>query len=437
MNWILELTLSIIGLLPVSYLLTNAYLSRRRARNVRVPAAAPSEITVVIPVYCEEPDRFRATLESVGHRGSRVLVVGDGCVEPYRALAADAGAEFLPLAPRGGKKRALAAGLERVATPFVLFVDSDTVLPERAAERLSTYFAPGVGGVGANLLHQESNSIAAGCAEFVERAREVVLRAMSSRGNVLYLDGACMMFRTELVRPFVASEEFQHLRVFGRETPLGDDWQLTDFVLSRGLRTVKAYDVGAITRAPETMGGFVRQNTRWMRSSWIRLGRYLKGAGPQDPGLFYRLELIGTYALPLLTFALAIARLPLFVHVFDSMTVRFSNLLGHGLAISKASITSVAWRHLIFPAQAAAGALGTFAFVGAVADRLPRHRRLRTLACGLLGSGLLLLSTLYGLVTVWRASPWREGPSGSTAPTGSSPVATGAWSGRGRPLLRR
>ena len=435
-NWVLALVLSVAGLVPVTYLLTNAYLSRRRGRNVRGEPRPPAAITIVMPVYGEDADRFRASVRSAVRQGSRVIVVGDGCEEPYRSIVRSEGAEFVALPERGGKKRALAAGLAQVTSPFVLFLDSDTVVPDGGAAALSAYFADDVGGVGANLLHPDSDSVAAGCSEFVERAREVVLRAMSSRGNVLYLDGACMMFRTELVRPFVASDAFQRLRVFGRETPLGDDWLLTDYVLGRGYRTVKAYDVGAVTSAPGTVQGFVRQNVRWMRSSWIRLGQYLRGAGPRDPGLFYRMELIGTYALPLLTFALAIARFPMSLHLVERWTGAAYRFLTTGVLFDR-SLSLFSWHHLLFSLQTALGLVGTGAFVGAVANRLPPHRRLRTLACGLLGSGLLLLTAVYGLVTVWRASSWRESlrPGSPQPREASSPVV--GWAPSTGPYLRR
>jgi cellulose synthase/poly-beta-1,6-N-acetylglucosamine synthase-like glycosyltransferase len=436
-NWLLALVLSVVGLVPVTYLLTNAYLSRRRARVLQGPPSPPESITIVIPVYGEEPQRFRSSVRSAVRQGCRVIVVGDGCSEPYRSIAHSEGAEFVALPQRGGKKQALAAGLARVSTPFVLFVDSDTWIPDGAAAALSSYFADDVGGVGANLLHRDSDSIAAGASEFVERAREVVLRAMSSRGNVLYLDGACMMFRTELIRPFVASESFQHLRIFGRETSLGDDWLLTDHVLGRGYRTVKAYDVGAVTHPPESVGGFVRQNVRWMRSSWIRLGQYLRGAGPRDPGLFYRLELIGTYSLPLVTLALAIARFPMSIHLFDHFAGAAYLWVTTGSEVTRSSVGALSWHHLLLPIQTAAGLVGTGAFIGAVVNRLPPQRRLRTLACGVFGSGLLLVSAIYGLVTVWRTTSWRDSLGRGLPGVRELPPAASDWAPSPGPYLRR
>ena len=246
-----------------------------------------------------------------------------------------------------------------------------------------------------------------------------------------------MMFRTELIRPFVVSDHFQHLTVFGRETQLGDDWLLTDYVLRQGFRTVKAYDVGAVTKAPGTVGGFVRQNVRWMRSSWIRLGQYLKGAGPRDPGLFYRLEMIGTYALPLVTFALVIARFPMSLHFIERFTGSAYLFVASGFGLTHSPPGGFSWHHILFPLQTIVGLVGTGSFAGAVANRLPRQRRIRTLACGLLGSGLLLLSAIYGLVTVWRPTSWREGPNPAVSPLPVAPNTIGGWSSSSGPYLRR
>ncbi len=425
-----------VGLVPVVYLLVNAFLSRHRGSVGRAPPADPRDVTIVVPVHAERPERFAECLRSVTRDGCRVIVVGDGVDEPYRTLATEAGAEFVGLAERGGKKRALAAGVHQVSTEFVLFVDSDTEIPEHAVRDLSTYFEAGVGGVGANLYVRPNGSLAARCSEFVERAREVVLRAMSSRGNVLYLDGACMMFRTDVVRPYVLSDDFQHLTVLGRPTRLGDDWQLTDHVLRQGLRTVKAYSVGAITERPESLAAFVRQNVRWSRSSWIRLGRYLSGNGPQDPGLFYRLELAGTYALPLLALALGIVRLPLYVHLGEQFLALLGASLNGFLRLPYAAHGPLVLRFFL-SAETLIGLVAAGTFSAAVARRLPPGDRARTLAAGLLGTALLFPITIYGLLTFWRSPVWQGRTTADSAP-GAIPTSALATPSVGKaPLLRR
>lgn len=425
--WLVPLVLLAIAFLPTCYLLTNVLLSRRRARAQRGAPVDPAQVTIVVPVHHEPPALFAECVRSVATQGARFIVVGDGVDAPYRAIVEGAGGAFVRRSEPGGKKAALAEGIRRVATPYVLFVDADTVLPAGAASGLAAYFSPGVGGVGANLSVRDTGTGVAAAAEFVERAREVVLRAMSSRGNVLYLDGACMMFRTEQVRSYILSEEFQRLSVAGRASSLGDDWLLTDHVLSLGLSTVKAYDIRVVTSPKGSVGAFVRQNVRWSRSSWIRLGRYLRGAGPDHPGLFYRLELGGTYALPIVVVALAIARGPMEVglathSVLDPIAHALYGVAtpAPGMHVRSDWVAPVRDLQLVF------GLAGTGTFLGTVAKGIEPRRRLRTVAFGALGTAVLLATSIYGLLTFWA-------PSGPTPPAGPVPVRSGGGPSRAVP----
>ncbi len=411
---LLPLVLLGLAFLPTSYLLTNVLLSRRRARAQRGPPVDPAQVTILVPVHHEPTALFEECVASVAAQGACFVVVGDGVEEPYRSIVERAGGGFVRLPTHGGKKAALAEGIRHVATPFVLFVDADTVLPRGAASGLAAYFTPGVGGVGANLSVRDTGTGVAAAAEFVERAREIVLRAMSARGNVLYLDGACMMFRTDEVRPYILSEPFQRLEVAGRPSALGDDWLLTDHVLSLGRATVKAYDVRVVTSPKVGARAFVRQNVRWSRSSWIRFGRYLRGDGPDHPGWFYRLELIGTYALPVLILALAILRGPFELRLFARTVIDpiVGTLGGVAAPVHAGAHGPSAWLWLASRLQFIVGFAGTGAFLGTVAKRIERRRRLRTIAFGALGTGVLLATSIYGLLTFWvPSSPARRVPS--------------------------
>jgi cellulose synthase/poly-beta-1,6-N-acetylglucosamine synthase-like glycosyltransferase len=401
---ILFLVVGLLGSIPVAYLLVNAYLAGKR-RPARTREAVPlTDVTVLMPVHGQAPELFRESIESVARQGCPFVVVGDASLEPYRTLTEERGGRFVYLETHTGKKGALAAGLPSVRTPYVLLVDSDTVLPPHAAIDLARYFVPGVGGVGANLSVKDTHRATAYCGEFVERAREVVLRAMSSRGSVLYLDGACAMFRTDLIRPFVASTEFQDLRVLGRPSPLGDDWQLTDHVLRTGYSTVRAYDVRAVAPPKATFSEFVRQNVRWSRSNWIRLGRFLSGRGPRNRGAFFTFEMLGVYALPLITLATLLSRVPLLMHDLAQLSPSLSGfglLLLHAIVGIPRGLTGAVARL----ALTVVGAFATGVYLGTLL-RTSRHPRLRMVAYGAVGTGILFVTAVYGLLTFWKRPTW-------------------------------
>ncbi len=418
---LLFLALSFLGVIPVAYLLANAFLSRTRDRSRAAGPLSSNAVTVVIPVRGESLGHFTECVESVASQGSRWVVVGDGCDEPYREIVARAGGEFLALPDHRGKKAAMAAGIERVRTPLVLFLDSDSVLPPEATRRLAAYFTGQVGGVGASLAVRDTGSVFARIGEFVERAREVVLRAMSSRGSVLYLDGACAMYRTELVRPFVNSEAFQRSPLLGRPSPLGDDWLLTDHVLRQGRETVRAYDVRVVTRPKESAAAFLRQNVRWSRSNWIRLGSYLRSGSPRAVGRFYQFEVVGTYLLPIIALVTVAARLPMVTHAFSGASSGLS-AIGWRLVRAFVPLSHDFWLSVTRVSLTIAGAFATGAFAGAVVRDAPGSR-LRLLAYGLLGSAVMFVTSIWGLVTFWKVPAWDraseerpvEGPTHSPA----------------------
>ncbi len=404
MHQIVYLVIGALGAVPVAYLLVNAYLARKHPTPRTPTEVSPSDITILVPVHEQQPELFRESLASVARQGCAFVVVGDESLEPYRSMTEARGGRFLHLPEHVGKKGAIAAGVSSVHTPYVLLVDSDTILPAGTAVGMASYFAPGVGGVGANLSVRDTGRPAAYCGEFVERAREVVLRAMSSRGSVLYLDGACTMYRTEVIRPFVGSPSFQDLRVLGRPSPLGDDWLLTDHLLREGLSTVKAYDVRVVTQPKETLSEFVRQNVRWSRSNWIRLGRFLSGRGPRNRGAFFTFEVLGTYALPLIALATLLSRVPLWVHSFDRLTPTLDGaflLLLHAVVGLPRTMTGALTRLGL----TVAGAFATGVYLGTLL-RTSRHPKIRMLAYGSLGIVLLFGTALYGLLTFWKPPPW-------------------------------
>ncbi|EQD49933.1 glycosyltransferase, partial [mine drainage metagenome] len=155
-----------------------------------------------------------------------------------------------------------------VDTPYVMFVDSDTLLPADSVADLLSSFTSEVGGVGANLRIVEDGRVLSYAAEFVERSREVILKAMNHNGHVMILDGGAAIYRTELVKPFILSKEFYDYRVLGRKSVAGDDRQLTSYVIKSGYKAIKNYDVNVTTPSQKSLKSYYRQQVRWARNGW-------------------------------------------------------------------------------------------------------------------------------------------------------------------------
>ncbi|GAA4372917.1 mycofactocin biosynthesis glycosyltransferase MftF [Agromyces bauzanensis] len=121
-----------------------------------LPAADLALATVVIPVR-DRPRQLDRLLDGLGG-ALHVIVVDDDSVDraAVAAVAARHGAELLPLAENVGPAGARNAGLARVTTPFVVFIDSDVVVEPAAIETMLRHFAdPGLVTVAPRVLGLE------------------------------------------------------------------------------------------------------------------------------------------------------------------------------------------------------------------------------------------------------------------------------------------
>ena len=384
--------------ISVIYYIINSYSSLKYSPGVRPDNADLSKVTIVMPVYNEDVRVFKEVIESVRIQGCRFVVVGDSSDEPYRSIVTAAGGFFSLQETRKGKKRALARAMDFVDTEYLMLVDSDTVLPPDAAKSLLSYFDAKVGGVGANITIKKTGSPVSYASEFVERSREVVFRAMSAHGNVMNLDGACVMLRTGLVRPYIRSEEFLDSKLFGRPSVLGDDWLITGHVIKSGYTAVKDYSTRVESYPEKDLKKFVKQNVRWARSGWIRFGRELSDGTAVKAGRFYTFELIYTYLLPLIVLGFIVFRAYTF---FVSLPgpVRVLDLIRDLFFLNAGDVGFVIYtKLLLFLANFA----GSLIFLGAIIDRI-HAERLKTLTYGTFALLVLWVTNIYGILTFWKS----------------------------------
>jgi mycofactocin system glycosyltransferase len=121
------------GGLPVGQRKSEQVLARRLvASGVVVPHPGGSrfsaaDLTVVIPVR-DRPEQLRRLLSAL--KGMRCIVVDDGSSDPVRTrevVVDEAGGTLIPLGRNSGPSVARNTGLAQVATPLVVFIDSDCV----------------------------------------------------------------------------------------------------------------------------------------------------------------------------------------------------------------------------------------------------------------------------------------------------------------------
>jgi GT2 family glycosyltransferase len=177
------------------------------------PRPAPKRIdaTVVIPVKDDAAalGRCLAALPRVADP-ARVLVVDDGSSDAAAISAASAGAALVRR-PNGGPAAARNTGVAQVTTPFVAFLDADTVAPPDWIERLGGHF--------------DDPRVAAVAPRITEK-----LLDMGRGRNVPYVPSAALIVRTELAH-------------FDETLRYGEDVDLVWRLLDAGWRVVYEPDV--------------------------------------------------------------------------------------------------------------------------------------------------------------------------------------------------
>ncbi|MCL4453339.1 MAG: glycosyltransferase family 2 protein [Candidatus Thermoplasmatota archaeon] len=403
---IIYLALLAVTIISFTYYILNTYYSTFYSKGQRVDNVDTSRATIVIPVFREDVEVFRKVIVSIKLQGAPFIVVGDSSLEPYKTITEENGGRFIYLSERGGKKNALVQGLKEVHTDYVMFVDSDTLIPADTLKSMLSYFAEGIAGVGVNIHIKNDGTSVAYASEFIERLTEMISKSMSRRGNVYVLDGRCAAYKTDVIKPFMLSDDFLNKKLFGRKVMLGDDMLLTSYLIKNKYKMVKDYDITVETEPQQGFKKFLNQQIRWSRRGWYFFFKNMSDGTAKNGGKFYTFEMLYIYLIPIIGFTLFIFRAMFFLHIMghlDYLSITsvshfvmyrfFHYHLGHFMAM------------LINGIMYGLGAVGDVIFVGAIALNIPKER-LRTIGYGAMGLGVLFFVNLYGLATFWKQSGW-------------------------------
>jgi cellulose synthase/poly-beta-1,6-N-acetylglucosamine synthase-like glycosyltransferase len=403
---IIYLALLAVSIISFVYYILNAYYSTYYIRGDTVSNVDPSETTIIMPVYNEDPEVFRKAIVSLKLQGADFIVVGDSSLEPYKTITEENGGKFIYLSKNGGKKNALVQGIKHVSTKYVMFVDSDTIIPANTLKSMLTYFAPGIAGVGVNIHIKNDGTYISYASEFIERLTEMISKSMSRHGNLYVLDGRCALYKTDVVKPFMTSDEFLNKKILGKKVVLGDDMQLTSYLIKNKYKMIKDYDITVETEPQHGLKKFMNQQIRWSRRGWYFFFKNISDGTTKNGGKFYTFEILYIYLIPIIGFILLLFR-----------GMFLLRIMGHIDYLSTSSIDNFVMHHffhyhphnflesVINGLMYVLGAIGDTIFVGAIMIRIPKNR-IRTLTYGAIGLGIFFFVNIYGLLTFWKQSKW-------------------------------
>jgi hyaluronan synthase len=226
-------------------------------------------MSLVVPVYQEDPNVFAAAIESwLANDVDEVILVIDAsdrvCQEIARRYPVTVVVTTVP-----GKRDALRRGWRKARTDLVALVDSDTVwAPDVAAEVCKPFADPRIGGVG-------TRQSVYGGRGFLARITDMFLdhRYFDENASQTYLGKAvsCLSGRTAIYRRHLLLEiedDFMDETFWGVPCLSGDDKRLTTLVLERGYLTYMQRTAEVWSTFPDQWRIFFRQRLRWARNTW-------------------------------------------------------------------------------------------------------------------------------------------------------------------------
>ncbi|MFN0088876.1 MAG: glycosyltransferase [Acidimicrobiales bacterium] len=248
-----------------------AWLLRRIPAVLYKPFEADHRepLTVVSPVYQEDPAIFRAAIESWLANGvDEVICVIDATDTAAQQVAAEYPVKII-VTDVPGKRDALRKGWEAARTPLVALVDSDTLWADDVAARVCEPFSdPEVGGVGTrqnvynpDTLWERFNDAYLDYRYFDEIAAQTKLgQAVSC------VSGRTAVYRRELLLQI--SDDFMGETFLGLPCNSGEDKRLTMLTLRAGRKTYLQQNARVWSTFPKNGKTFLRQRLRWARNTW-------------------------------------------------------------------------------------------------------------------------------------------------------------------------
>ncbi|MFZ0141688.1 MAG: glycosyltransferase [Aeromicrobium sp.] len=281
---LLYIPLSVIGLWRWSYWLIRRLGAAAYRPGVTLrPAAAPRlSVSVVTPVYNEDPEVFDRAVRSWQRNGvDEIIAVIDKsnvqhivrCQRDYVDGHTSETTFRLVVTPKPGKRAALCDGIELATSELVALVDSDTVWADDVLSRTEPYFADAAIG-GATVAQRISNPTTVGNVLFDillwTRYREEVPFLLGVGRVFNTLSGRTAFYRRDaLLSPDHNNmHALRHEFFLGARAVSGDDKRLSHLIIRQGWETAYVLDTCVYTPGLGSLREFVKQRLRWTRNSW-------------------------------------------------------------------------------------------------------------------------------------------------------------------------
>ena len=245
---------------------------RRDAKFTPSSESVNLSVAVIVPAYNEERvvERTVASLLAGEHPTRfEIVVVDDGSTDATVARLQESYGQHPQVhifaKENGGKPAALNFGIAQTDAEIIICLDADTIFARDCIMRLVERFVdPSIGAVAGNAkVGNRINMITRLQALEYITSQNLDRRAFSLLNCMTVVPGAVGAWRRALV---VRAGGFSH-------RTLAEDADLTILIRTLGYRAAYADTAIALTEAPDTINGFIKQRYRWMygtlQATWV------------------------------------------------------------------------------------------------------------------------------------------------------------------------
>ena len=237
------------------------------------PHPFESSMSIITPVYNEDPKTFRKALDSwEANRPDEIIAVIDAsdqeCIKTFREFSHGKDWARLLITAKRGKREAIVEGIIAANSKIVALVDSDTMWSSEIREDLLAPFNdPDIAGVTPRNHPIERNSLWQKMTDiFWDMRNYYDLPSQTAMGCALTcLTGRTSLYRREILLPKL--DEFLNEVLLGRRKESGEDKCFTRLVQKEGWKTYYQKTATIYSAAAPDFRTFVSQRLRWTRNS--------------------------------------------------------------------------------------------------------------------------------------------------------------------------
>ncbi|MDO8452287.1 MAG: right-handed parallel beta-helix repeat-containing protein [bacterium] len=230
-------------------------------------------VSLVIPVYNENPQVFTQALESwKTNNPSEIIAVIDytdlTCIEIFKKFKKTFAGAKLIITKTPGKRPALADGIKVAKGEIVALVDSDTIWDKEVIENgLPPFVDTRVAGVATyqSVLHPKTFAQKVFDIQLDLRYRHEYPFLAASGDALVCLSGRTAFYRREIITPMLP--DLVNEKFMGTPVISGDDKRLTYLVLEAGWKVAYQSNSHVYTPGMASLMAYLKQRLRWTRNS--------------------------------------------------------------------------------------------------------------------------------------------------------------------------